>query len=227
MTQTSDQHTNQNAKNLLSKAEEEPAVFDSKVEHFPSLQPLAQLLPFYILAAGEDGLYIIDQHAAHERVLYEDILCGLSTAQSQCLLGPVTMELDYREASILTERILWFADAGFIIEHFGGNTFLLRGVPSSIPQGQEKTVFLDMLDYFREKGTAASRSEFFNRLAASMACKKAIKSGEKLTLAAIEALITDLSGKANPFTCPHGRPSVIKISYQDLATRFKRQASLA
>lgn len=195
---------------------------DRQVVPFPELHPLAQLPPLYILAAGEDGLYIIDQHAAHERVLYEDFLAGQGPAQSQFLLGPLTLELDYREAALLTERILWFTEAGFIIEHFGGNTFLLRGVPANFPPGKEKTIFLELLDYFRENGTASSRNEFFNRLAASVACRNAVKSGEKLTLTAMEALLKSLSGKANPFTCPHGRPAVIKISYRDLATRFSR-----
>jgi DNA mismatch repair protein MutL len=180
------------------------------------------LPPLYILAAGEDGLYIIDQHAAHERVRYEDYLAGQGATQSQCLLEPATMELDFRDASLLTEWILWFNEAGFIIEHFGGNTFLLRGVPPRIPPGQEKTLFLDLLDYFRDKGTSSNRTEFFNRVAATIACKSAIKAGEKLSLPTMEALLKNLSGKANPYTCPHGRPTIIKISYRDLATRFKR-----
>jgi DNA mismatch repair protein MutL len=216
------QSSSQEAESQLTGAEEEITSYDNQVVPFPDLQPLAQLLPLYILAAGEDGLYIIDQHAAHERVLYEDLLSGQSFSQSQCLLGPVTLELDYREASLLTERILWFTEAGFIIEHFGGNTFLLRGVPSRFPPGLEKTMFLDLLDYFRQKGTAASRAEFLNRLTASIACKNAIKAGEKLALAAMETLLKSLAGKTNPYTCPHGRPTIIKISYRDLATRFKR-----
>ncbi|TEB06845.1 DNA mismatch repair protein MutL [Pelotomaculum schinkii] len=221
ITSTTPQPYGQLTESRLAGAEE-PAGYDNQVVPFPELQPLAQLLPLYILAAGEDGLYIIDQHAAHERVLYEDFLAGQSSTQSQCLLGPVTLELDYREAALLTERILWFTEAGFIIEHFGGNTFLLRGVPSRFPAGQEKTIFFDLLDYFREKGNDSSRTEFFHVLAASLACKNAVKSGEKLTLAAMEALLRSLSGKVNPFTCPHGRPAVIKITYRDLATRFKR-----
>ncbi|HBC94915.1 MAG TPA: DNA mismatch repair endonuclease MutL [Pelotomaculum sp.] len=222
VTSTTPQPYGQLSESRFAGAEEEPAGYDNQAVPFPELQPLAQLPPLYILAAGEDGLYIIDQHAAHERVLYEDFLAGQNSAQSQCLLGPVTLELDYREAALLTERILWFTEAGFIIEHFGGNTFLLRGVPSRFPAGQEKTIFFDLLDYFREKGNDSSRTEFFDVLAASLACKNAVKSGEKLTLTAMEALLRSLSGKANPFTCPHGRPAVIKITYRDLATRFKR-----
>lgn len=195
---------------------------DYGIAPFPDLHPLAQLLPLYILASGEDGLYIIDQHAAHERVQYENYLAGQGTTQSQCLLEPATLELDYRDASLLTERILWFTEAGFIIEHFGGNTFLLRGVPPRMPQGQEKALFLDLLDYFRGKGAASTRTEFFNRLAATVACKSAVKAGEKLNLTAMEALLQKLAGMANPYTCPHGRPTIIKISYRDLETRFKR-----
>lgn len=203
-------------------AMEMPDDYNSLETAFPVLQPLAQLSSLYILAAGDDGLYIIDQHAAHERIRYENFLAGQRTAESQCLLKPVLLELDYRDATVLTDKILWFTEAGFIVEHFGGNTFLLRGVPAGFPQGQEKTLFLDLLDYFKEKGVTSNQDEFIERLAATVACKYAVKSGEKLTISSMTALIEELAATANPYTCPHGRPTIIKISYRDLATRFKR-----
>jgi DNA mismatch repair protein MutL len=203
-------------------AMEMPDDYNSQETAFPELQPLAQLASLYILAAGDDGLYIIDQHAAHERIRYENFLAGQRTTESQCLLKPVLLELDYRDATVLTDKILWFTEAGFIVEHFGGNTFLLRGVPAGFPQGQEKTLFLDLLDYFQEKGVASNQDEFIERLAATVACKHAVKSGEKLTISSMTALIEELAATANPYTCPHGRPTITKISYRDLATRFKR-----
>jgi DNA mismatch repair protein MutL len=203
-------------------AMEMPDDYNSQETAFPELQPLAQLASLYILAAGDDGLYIIDQHAAHERIRYENFLAGQRTTESQCLLKPVLLELDYRDATVLTDKILWFTEAGFIVEHFGGNTFLLRGVPAGFPQGQEKTLFLDLLDYFQEKGVASNQDEFIERLAATVACKHAVKSGEKLTISSMTALIEELAATANHYTCPHGRPTITKISYRDLATRFKR-----
>jgi len=201
---------------------EMPVDYNSQETAFPELQPLAQLASLYILAAGDDGLYIIDQHAAHERIQYENFLARQHATESQCLLKPVLLELDYRDATVLTDRILWFTEAGFIIEHFGGNTFLLRGVPAGFPEGQEKTLFLDLLDYFKEKGVASNQDEFIERLAATVACKNAVKSGEKLTISSMAALIEELASLKNPYSCPHGRPTIIKISYRDLETRFKR-----
>lgn len=195
---------------------------NSKIRKLPLLKPLAQLLPTYILAGSEDGLYIIDQHAAHERVLYEEFLAGQGKQVSQCLLVPVTLELEYRETSILSELVIWFTDAGFLIEHFGGNTFLLRGAPSYLPAGLEKELFLDLIDYFKEKGLIPDRIEFMERLAASVACRGAVKAGETMTLSAMEALLHRLALAENPFTCPHGRPTIIHLSQRDLENRFKR-----
>lgn len=204
------------------KAGEEKTVYDSQTKSLPVLTVIGQLLPTYILAGGEDGLYIIDQHAAHERILYEAYLDNEAERPSQYLLLPVTLELDYKEAAVLTDWVLWFTDAGFLIEHFGGNTFLLRGVPTHFPAGQEKELFLDILDYFRESGSGASRVEFFDRLAAAMACRTAVKAGEKLSAPSMATLLQRLAQTDNPFTCPHGRPTVIQLSYRDLETKFKR-----
>jgi len=195
---------------------------ESGGQQLPFLSALAQLPPTYILAAGEDGLYIIDQHAAHERVLYERHMAVKDKNSSQYLLVPVTLELAYREADILTDRILWFTDAGFVIEHFGGNTFLLRGVPLHLPAGQGKELFMDMVEYFRERGPGASKDEFCNQLASALACRNAVKAGERLPLSSMNALLRRLAQTINPFTCPHGRPTIIRLSYKDLERRFKR-----
>lgn len=191
-------------------------------KRLPYLNALAQLTPTYILAGGEDGLYIIDQHAAHERILYEEHMANAREKHSQYLLAPVMLELEHREANTLTDRILWFTDAGFVIEHFGGNTFLLRSVPLHFPTGHEKELFMDMLDYFQERGPGASRDEFCHRLGSAVACKNAIKAGDKLSLSAMDALLQRLAQAVNPFTCPHGRPTVIVLPYSDLEKRFKR-----
>jgi DNA mismatch repair protein MutL len=141
---------------------------------------------------------------------------------SQCLLLPVTLELDYREAAFLTQRIFWFNRAGFIIEYFGGNTFLLRGVPPGFTPGQEKEFFADILEYFQEKGAGASFDEFSKTLAAAMACRSAVNAGEKLPQSSMDALCRRLAGMENPFTCPHGRPTIIHLSFADLEKKFKR-----
>ncbi|KUK80922.1 MAG: DNA mismatch repair protein MutL [Pelotomaculum thermopropionicum] len=99
---------------------------------------------------------------------------------------------------------------------------MLRGVPSGIPAGNEKELFLDILDYIKERGTGVSRIEFFDRLALSVACRNAVKSGEKLSRPSMEVLLQRLARTENPYTCPHGRPTIIHLSYRDLEARFGR-----
>ncbi|MFX4260779.1 DNA mismatch repair endonuclease MutL [Pelotomaculum propionicicum] len=206
----------------LKKAGEKAADYLSGEKALPEIMAVGQIGLTYILAEGKDGLYILDQHAAHERVLYEDYLAGEGERPSQGLLLPVTLELDYREAAVLTERIFWFNRAGFVLEYFGGNTFLIRGAPPGFAPGQEKEFFNDMLEYLRERGAGASYDEFFSRLASSLACKSAVKAGEKLAQSSMDALIDRLAGAENPYTCPHGRPTIIHLSFTDLEKKFKR-----
>jgi DNA mismatch repair protein MutL len=204
--------------NTAEKAEE----YNSIENNLPVLNAFGQIGLTYILAEGEEGLYIIDQHAAHERILYEDFLAGEAEKPSQCLLLPATLELDYREAAILTQRIFWFNRAGFVIEHFGGNAFLIRGTPPGFALGQEKDFFTEILEYFLERGASASYNEFSKTLASAMACRNAVKAGEKLPQSSLDALCKRLAGTENPYTCPHGRPTIIHLSYAELEKKFRR-----
>ena len=189
---------------------------------FPALYPLAQLMPTYILASGEKGLFIIDQHAAHERILFEKYQKQFSEGQalSQMLLVPITLELDFREEELLIKHIILLNEIGFIVEEFGRATFLLRGVPGNVSPGQEKELFFDILDFSEDCLTG--REALVQRLAAAMACKAAIKAGEKLTLSAMQALAEQLAETKGPYTCPHGRPTLISLSQEELAAKFKR-----
>lgn len=189
--------------------------YSDQPNQFPELLPLAQLLPTYILAQGAGGLYIIDQHAAHERVLYEKYRKQSEGEQnSQMLLMPVVLELNQQETEKLTEHILTFRRLGFILEHFGENTYLLRGVPAGFPPGEEAKFFFDILD---------TDSDSFNEaLAAGLSCRSAIKSGQKLSFQEMSTLIEQMAGLDNPYSCPHGRPTIIQLSFQELAKRFKR-----
>jgi DNA mismatch repair protein MutL len=182
---------------------------------FPDLLPLGQLLPTYILCQGHEGLYIIDQHAAHERVLYDYYYQQQEREHdSQMLLVPVVLELNHQESQTLTENILTFRQLGFIIEQFGGNTYLIRGVPNGFPPGEEAKFFFDVLD---------TKTDYFHeKLAASIACRNAIKSGQKLSTMEMEKLINQMKALKNPYSCPHGRPTMIKLSFDELIKRFKR-----
>ncbi len=210
--------------------EEEKKDYETELKYapkgFPRLYPLAQLPPTYILAFGEDGLYIIDQHAAHERVLYEKFFTVKKESLTQCLMLPVILEVNYGDAALVKEKIEWFLEAGFLMEHFGGSSFIIRGVPSGTPPGKERELVLDLLEYLgkeKEKGLGGTMQEdFLKEVAALIACKGAVKSGEKLTLASMTSLLEELSAAKDPFTCPHGRPTAVLITYQELQARFKR-----
>ena len=208
----------------LFAAEEIAEYPGTQKNEFPDLIPLAQLLPTYILARGEEGLYIIDQHAAHERILFEEFYRRINSSErsSQALLIPLTIEMSPREAAVLTNQILRFADAGFILEHFGGNTFLLRGVPAYFSPGREKEFFNDMLSLFERPGHLPGENEFLEKMAAVLSCREAVKAGGKLDPRAMGELIRRLSETENPLTCPHGRPTVVRISFREINRRFKR-----
>lgn len=195
---------------------------DSNVA-FPELIPLGQIDNTYIVAGGDGGLYLVDQHAAHERILYEKFLdrCG-DRDFTQELLLPVTMELVHRDAQVLLANIVTFTELGFVIEHFGGDAFLLRGVPGAIKKGEEKKIFLDLLDYFSLYQYKITGKELREHLIISMACKAAIKANQRLAPEETRALLLDLAATTAPFTCPHGRPTVIHMTNYELQKKFKR-----
>lgn len=197
--------------------------YEIRKEIFPFLLPVGQVFPTYVLAQGEGGLYIIDQHAAHERILYEKYQQQLTRGvESQMLLEPATLEIPHHEALFIIKNIIDFSEMGFILEHFGGDTFILRGVP---PAGLEKPaeLFLDLLARLQDgPSNKLDRGLVVDRLAAAMACRDAVKSGVHLTHQEIRALLDGLSHCQRPYTCPHGRPTLIQISPEELNKRFKR-----
>ncbi|MEG6522421.1 DNA mismatch repair endonuclease MutL [Desulfotomaculum sp. 1211_IL3151] len=190
---------------------------------FPDLTPLGQLPPTYLLAHGVGGLYIIDQHAAHERVLYEKYLDLLSSnVEAQMLLEPLALELPHHEAQLIVQHIVELNEIGFILEHFGGDTFLLRGAPTNAI-AEAKEVFLDLLA--RLQGgfvQKIDKNKVIDQLAAAMACRDAAKAGQSFNALETKALLDGLTQCQKPYTCPHGRPTLIQISQEELKKRFKR-----
>lgn len=181
-----------------------------------------QLHGCYILAQIKDGLVIIDQHAAHERIIYEAALESLSTKPTtgQQLLFPLTVELSFEQMSVVEETLPLFRQLGFGIRPFGRSTVIIDAVPTFIKRIDEGDVFLKILDELIEQGWVASDIE--GKLAASLACKAAVKNGDTLTEEEMNHLIDGLFATEQPFSCPHGRPTLIRMPLAELDRKLGR-----
>ena len=193
---------------------------------FPELSWIGQLHGTYIVAQNEHGLYLIDQHAAHERIHYEYYYdkFGKPEQASQQLLLPVTLAFTPDEYAIIEERLPLFEAAGVYLEPFGGNTFIIRAVPHWFPQGDEASVAREMAEWVlqaRQVDLHAVRE----KAAILCACKAAIKANDALTREAGERLIASLAACRQPYTCPHGRPIIVSFSTYELEKMFKRVMS--
>lgn len=176
----------------------------------------------YIIAEAESGLIIIDQHAAHERVLYEKIMKGVNfnNVNSQKLLIPLTIELSRTETLFVKHNTELFARIGFEIEPFGQNTVLLTAIPSAIKQENLQGLFRNILDELLDRGEI---SKIDADAIAQAACKAAIKAQDEIYHEEALELIKQMSECELPFSCPHGRPTIINISKHELEKRFARK----
>lgn len=188
---------------------------------FPDLVAIGQLHESYILAQGSDGLYVIDQHGAHERINYEKLQDKMSRApvESQLLAIPYTLELNAVEQELLIAGIVALSELGIIIEHFGKNTFLIRAVPWGLSGDDAAELVMDLLRSGREQQLEADFKEAGLKM---VACKQAVRFNKRLSLAEQQALLDELGQAAHPFTCPHGRPIIISYSLNELRRRFGR-----
>jgi len=201
-------------------ADNSKTVRETKQKEFPELIPIGQLHNSYILAQGELGLYIIDQHAAHERIYYEEFKKNYQQGfYSQMLAVPISIELTSFEVEKLIDNILLFNNLGIIIEQFGDNTFILRGLPQgfSAQDGQDLVSYL-VSELDLTKVEKLVREDYIKLLA----CKKAIKANQKLSQTEMIELISKLSKTDFPYTCPHGRPTIITFSKRELEQKFLR-----
>lgn len=176
----------------------------------------------FILAEAEDGLYIIDQHTAHERIRYEEVLRDLKSKayKSQSLLTPIRIELTKEEAEEMIAEKQRFSELGITLEPFSGGTILIREVPSYIDPGKETETILDLWERFRSKDP--EEKELYDEMAKCVACRSAIKKGDQVSDPIIGELLQRLSYCENPSLCPHGRPTLIKLTRKDLETMFHR-----
>jgi DNA mismatch repair protein MutL len=203
----------------------EPAWFPTFADRFlEGLRVIGQTSDaFFILAENHDGLMVIDQHVAHERILFEKIRAarGKGLVEKQSLLTPTTLELEPRQAGLLGEKLSELEDMGFELTAFGPTTFLIRTVPAAL-KGDDPARFLrDLIDELIDGAGAPGLSAREN-IWVMCSCKMAIKAGDRLGLAEMEKLLYDLAFTENPFLCPHGRPITITIGKSELLKRFKR-----
>lgn len=184
---------------------------------------IGQLFLTYWLVEYDNKLYIIDQHAAHERVIYEKIISSYrnATVHSQQLYPPLVITLSLREQEVLEQSLSYFSNLGYEIESFGGNEYKLSAVPSDLPSINKKEFMLDILDDLIESGIPSEPESLYEKIA-SMSCKAAVKGNQKLSDVEAVALIDQLMELENPFHCPHGRPITIELSKYEIEKKFKR-----
>ena len=184
---------------------------------------IGQLFATYWLVEFKDQLYIIDQHAAHEKVLYEKTMNSLKTREYTCqqIHPPIILTLGSRETLMLEKNMQIFTDIGFEIEPFGGKEYAVRGVPDNLFTIAKKELLMEMLDSLSED-TQARNADIIYEKVASMSCKAAVKGHDVLSAAEADALIDQLLGLENPYACPHGRPTIIAMSKYELEKKFKR-----
>ena len=184
---------------------------------------IGQLFKTYWLIEFEDKLYIIDQHAAHEKVLYEKTMARLANKDftSQRISPPIVMTLDAKESEMLEKYRPQIEQFGYEVEHFGGKEYMISAIPDNLFNIDMKDLFIEMLDDFSNT-TGRQTPDIITEKVASMSCKAAVKGNDKLTLPEINELIDELLSLDNPYNCPHGRPTIISMSKYEIEKKFKR-----
>ena len=196
-----------------------PSVTPGKA--LPVLRVLGQIGNTYVVAEGPDGVYMIDQHAAHERVMFERVRAqtAAGTPDIQSLLEPTVVELDTQKMELILHQSEAISGMGFVLEPFGDNAVILRGVPALLRESDQAGVLVDVLDLMAEGGGFETWEE---RAAYSIACHGAIRAGKVLSPEEMRELVTQLEQCAQPNTCPHGRPTMIHMSSGQLEREFGR-----
>ena len=206
----------------LENIEEESMTENSK-DRIPVLYPIGQLQGTYILAQNDQGFYMIDQHAAQERIKYEFYKKKLGTPSldRQQLLFPLTFEFTTDETLLIEQHIEEFEKVGIFLEPFGEKTYAVRSYPSWFPKGEEEDIIRDIVNQvlqYKRIDIEKLREE----IAILMSCKRSIKANQYLSTDDMERLLNDLRKTNDPFTCPHGRPVIIHFSYYEIEKMFKR-----
>lgn len=186
----------------------------------PTIRPLGQIDSTYLVATGLEGLYLVDQHAAHERVNYERLLSRDGAVDTQQLLTPLTVDLPGDSSAWVSENLTTLRELGFTVEHFGDNTWLVRAVPAVGSDRDPHTLFLEvvteMLDVDVNRAGTADRARW------SVACHSSIRAGDRLSIPEMQALLDQLAKCDLSLTCPHGRPTILQFTREMLDRQFGR-----
>lgn len=196
---------------------------EERVPKFPPLRIIGQFNRTYILGEYDEVLYMIDQHAAHEKILFEKYFKSIEEGSIvvQPLLVPSVIDLTLEDLSYYEENKEIFKNAGFSLEEFGGNSLALKEVPYFLGKLDAKGLFLNILDNIKELGSGKTTEVKYNKIA-TMACKAAVKGHDVLSEQEMIKLVEDLRYIDDPFHCPHGRPTIIKFTNYDLEKKFRR-----
>lgn len=208
---------------LFRTASPEPSQRMPFQELLEDLRVLGQVQNTFIVLSTRKGLALVDQHVAHERVLYEYLL-GLKGGgvEVQRLLSPETAEFDKRVATALHPHLNLLREAGFELEPFGATAFLVRGVPAALKGRDYRPALREIAEQLVESEGRAMPETVREKVLTTAACRMAVKAGDPLELPEMEKLIRDLATTENPYLCPHGRPIVLTLSWEELMRRFKR-----
>ncbi len=187
----------------------------------PRVRVIGQVDSLYIIAETQEGLVIIDQHAAHERVFYEQVRAS-RRSDSQELLVPVNLELDSREKVLIKECVPYLEEFGFRISEFGPDAFAVTAVPHMLGRLEDPQFVHDIITDILSEGKIKEETGIFERVTKSIACRSAVKAGAQCLPSQMENLVAQLFLAENPYTCPHGRPTMVSFNRQELERLFKR-----
>ena len=217
--------SNSGFKPMVDRAKNYVSQLASRTDQDPNqvnLNNIWQVHSKYIVSPITSGLVIIDQHVAHERILFEEAMKSFDSnpMSAQTLLFPEVMEFSPDDFSVLLDVLTYLEKMGFRMSQFGDNTIMVEAIPSEMSWGNEKLIIKEMLDNYLEN--QKEYSSFQEALAASFACKAAIKAGDVLNVDEMRELVNRLFGTKHPYYCPHGRPIIIQLSMEELDRRFER-----
>lgn len=223
--ETTDYHINHNMQKTENIQQEVTEVYDTFLSDIarPKHRIIGQVFGTYWIIEYQDKMYIIDQHAAHEKVMFESLMKKFheKNISTQMINPPIILSLSMNEAALLEKYLCNFKEIGFEIEHFGGQDYAVRGVPSDLYTLDSEDVLMEIIDNLSNENGKMVADSITDKIA-SMSCKAAVKGNSTLSLPEADALIEQLLSLENPYNCPHGRPTIISMSKYELEKKFKR-----